>query len=69
MLTREQALTLMAAAIQLPHGNFVRGMSVETVMLHCNGVGAAWMEKVRLPGGGTLLDLVNRKYRSQPSSA
>lgn len=63
MMTREQALKLMAEAVDLPHGNYVRALSVETVMERCNGVGAAWMEKVKLPGGGTLLDLANKSFR------
>lgn len=62
MLTRETAIQLMAEAQKLPHGNYIRGISIETVMEKCNGVGAQWMERVRFPGGATLLDLANRKY-------
>ena len=62
MLTRETAIQLMAEAQKLPHGNYVRALSVETVMAKCNGVGAEWMEHVRLVGGKTLLQLANEVY-------
>ena len=69
MMTREQALKLMAEAVNLPHGNFVRALSVETVMEKCNGVGAEWMAKIRLPGIGSLLDLANSVYAwARPAS-
>ena len=63
MLTRDTAIQLMAEAANLPHGNYVRALSVETVMARCNGVGAEWMEHVHLCGGReTMLQLANRVY-------
>ena len=62
MLTKNYAIQLMSEAVKLPHGNYVAALSLETVMAKCNGVGAEWMEHVRLCGGKTLLQLANEVY-------
>lgn len=62
-LTKTYALELMAEAVNLPHGNYVLALSVETVMEKCNGVGAEWMEHVKLWGlNKTLLQFANEVY-------
>lgn len=63
MLTKNYAIKLYAKAIDLPHGNYVRALSIETIMARCNGVGAEWMEHVLLLGGKkTLLQIANELY-------
>lgn len=63
MLTKAFAAKLYAEAIDLPNGNFVRALSLETVCAKCNGVGAEWMEHVYIFGGKkTLLQLANEVY-------
>ncbi|MBO4620377.1 MAG: hypothetical protein J5654_09740 [Victivallales bacterium] len=63
MLTKAFAAKLYAEAIDLPNGNFVRALSLETVCAKCNGVGAEWMEHVILLGGKkTLLQIANELY-------
>ena len=62
MLTKNFAIQLMSEAVKLPHGNYVAALSLETIMARCNGVGAEWMEHVRLVGGKTLLQLANEVY-------
>ena len=62
MLTVAYATKLYSQAILLPHGDYVKGLSIKTICETCNGVGAEWMAKVRLPGGGTLLDLANKVH-------
>ena len=59
MMPIDRAGELLAIARRLPSGDDLRNYTIRDVMERCNGVGAAWMDLVRLRFGRSLTDLCN----------